>query len=93
MERREKSSTDLVKDKLFSSPYYADVVKIKDVEDAGPEKYIPKNWWGTDYILNDYVPRKSVKGNNGNFDFGNPNIYKIIFPIGVIGTSSSLLQK
>lgn len=34
-----------------------------------------------DVIIAPYVPRKSILGNNGNFDFLNPNIYRIAVPI------------
>lgn len=85
-----RTTTDIAKDDLIDKG--ADVVKIEDVLDLGPENTLPivQNGfeYGTDYILKDGLVRKSILGNNGNLDFGNKNIYKALLPL-LIGTKLS----
>lgn len=45
--------------------------------------YIKRKYIGDDLVLGQNVRRKSLYGNNGNFDLGNVNIYKGLIPIGV----------
>ena len=51
--------------------------------------YYKRVFKGDDVVLGKDVPRKSLLGNNGNFDLSNKNIYKSLFPL-LIGTK--LLQ-
>ena len=51
--------------------------------------YYKRVFKGDDVVLGKDVPRKSLLGNNGNFDLSNKNIYKSLFPL-LIGTE--LLQ-
>ena len=51
--------------------------------------YYKRVFKGDDVALGKDVPRKSLLGNNGNFDLSNKNIYKSLFPL-LIGTE--LLQ-
>lgn len=85
-----RTTTDIAKDDLVDKG--ADVVKIEDVLDLGPENTLPivQNGfeYGTDYILKDGLVRKSILGNNGDLDFGNKNIYKALLPL-FIGTKLS----
>lgn len=46
-------------------------------------QYLNRVFKGDDYVLGKDVPRKSLLGNNGNFDFTKPNIYKSLIPIGI----------
>lgn len=56
------------------------------MKDPGPNGFINLlDSEGTDYIIKDGVVRKSILGNNGNFDFTNPNIYKGIVPLSMFG--------
>lgn len=85
-----RTTTDIAKDDLINKG--ADVVKIEDVLDLGPENTLPivQNGfeYGTDYVLKDGLVRKSILGNNGNLDFSNKNIYKALLPL-LIGTKLS----
>lgn len=69
------------------------ITKIKNVRDTGP-RIVPKtsyfyvdgisNNWSfpqNDIILNNGTVRKSLIGNNGDFDWANPNIYKGLLPV------------
>lgn len=38
-----------------------------------------------DFIIHKGTPRKSILGNNGNFDLSNKNIYKGLMPLGITG--------
>lgn len=51
--------------------------------------YYKRVFKGDNVVLGKDVPRKSLLGNNGNFDLSNKNIYKSLFPL-LIGTE--LLQ-
>lgn len=51
--------------------------------------YYKRVFKGDDVVLGKNVSRKSLLGNNGNFDLSNKNIYKSLFPL-LIGTE--LLQ-
>lgn len=55
----------------------------------GLHNYYKRVFEGNDVVLGKDVPRKSLLGNNGNFDLSNKNIYKSLFPL-LIGTE--LLQ-
>ncbi len=54
-----------------------DITIIKNVIEGYGDKV-------NDYIINNNVPRKSVIGNNGNFDLQNINIYKLLTPFGLV---------
>ena len=43
--------------------------------------YFVRVYTGDDVILGQKVPRKSLLGNNGNFDLLNKNIYKAVIPV------------
>ena len=45
--------------------------------------YNKRVFLGDDYIIGKNISRKSLLGNNGNFDLSNPNIYKGITPFAV----------
>ena len=85
-------TNDFVHENLYDKPK-SDVVIIKNVLDPGAHK--PRNMSTQEYfsllnkpyndtVLGPGVPRKSLLGNNGNFDFSNPNIYKGLLPFGLI---------
>lgn len=38
-----------------------------------------------DFVIHEGTPRKSILGNNGNFDLNNKNIYRGFIPLGLIG--------
>lgn len=42
--------------------------------------YIGRVYMGDDLVINEKVPRKSLLGNNGDFDLSNYNIYKSLIP-------------
>lgn len=49
--------------------------------------YSKRVFMGDDLVLGANVPRKSLRGNNGNFDLTNPNIYKGLVPLGLFGVT------
>ena len=51
------------------------------------EHYVHRTFMGDDLILGPNIPRKSLLGNNGNFDIKNKNIYKSLVPFGLFGTA------
>ena len=56
--------------------------------------YTDRVFKGDDYIFGEDIPRKSLLGNNGNFDFTESNIYKGLIPFALpIGIGYSLLNK
>lgn len=48
------------------------------------DDYFKRVFIGNDYILGPKTPRKSLLGNNGDFNLLNPNLYKAILPFGVM---------
>lgn len=63
------------------------VATVNNVIDPGPNRPFPVlNTVSTDIIVGNGTTRKSLLGNNGNFDFQNKNIYRGLMPI--IGLSS-----
>ena len=59
----------------FANQEQPTVINVSKVKDASGKIF--------DYsIIGNGVPRKSLIGNNGNFDLTNPNIYRITLPIG-----------
>lgn len=65
----------------WSKDHNYDITKINNVIEGLGTKV-------NDVIIHENVPRKSLLGNNGDFDFLNKNIYKMLIPT-VIGTYSS----
>lgn len=59
-----------------------DITKIDNVLE-GSGKVV------NDVVIHSDVPRKSLLGNNGNFDFSDKNIYKMLIPT-IIGGYSTL---
>ena len=60
----------------FANQEQPTVINVSKVKDASGKIF--------DYsIIGNGVPRKSLIGNNGNFDLTNPNIYRITLPIGI----------
>lgn len=60
---------------------------MKNVIDPGPNKPFPVlNTVSTDIIVGSGTPRKSLLGNNGNFNLLDKNIFRIGSPI-ILGTS------
>lgn len=85
-------TNDFVHENLYDEPK-SDVVIIKNVLDPGAHK--PRSMSTQEYfsllnqpyndtVLGPGIPRKSLLGNNGNFDFSNSNIYKGLLPFGLI---------
>ena len=58
------------------SKYYIEANPNETVVD-----YYKRNYTGDDLILGKNSVRKSINGNNGNFDLSNPNIYRAIAPL------------
>jgi len=60
---------------------------IPSSKDALPNEtvsdYFKRKYLGDDLVLGQNVRRKSLYGNNGNFDLGNFNIFKGLFPVGI----------
>lgn len=85
------------------------VVRINNVVDPGKDtplpsskdalpnetvpEYFKRKYIGDDLVLGQNVIRKSLYGNNGNFDLGNFNIFKTLVPLGVGISSSSLYNQ
>lgn len=49
--------------------------------------YLIRNYKGNDVIIGKNTIRKYLVGNNGNFDFSNPNVYKLLIPGMIYGIS------
>lgn len=63
------------------------VATMKNVIDPGPNKPLPVlNTVSTDIIVGSGTPRKSLLGNNGNFNLLDKNIFRIGLPI-ILGTN------
>ena len=75
-----RMKTDRIVDEVKATGKY-DATYIKDVDET----------WGfkpnDDLILHSGTPRKSLIGNNGDFDLSNPNIYKTLMPFLIGGTT------
>lgn len=75
-----RMKTDRIVDEVKATGKY-DATYIKDVDET----------WGfkpnDDLILHSGTPRKSLIGNNGDFDLSNPNIYKALMPFLIGGTT------
>lgn len=57
-------------------------------------QYYNRVFKGDDYIFGEDVPRKSLLGNNGNFNFTKSNIYKGLIPFALpLGIGYSLSNK
>lgn len=79
------------------------IVRINNVVDVGPNikldkindfyqnetvpEYLARKYTGDDVVLGQDVSRKSIVGNNGNFDPTDKNIYKALIPL-IIGSSA-----
>lgn len=59
-----------------------DATLIKDVIE-GP--HVKQKTVSNNFIIHEGTPRKSIVGNNGNFDLNNKNIYRGLIPFGVAG--------
>lgn len=81
-----RMKTDRIVDEVKAAGGY-DATYIKDVDET----------WGfkpnDDLILHSGTPRKSLTGNNGNFDLSNPNIYKALIPFLIGGTTYGFNRK
>ena len=81
-----RMKTDRIVDEVKATGGY-DATYIKDVDET----------WGfkpnDDLILHSGTPRKSLTGNNGNFDLSNPNIYKALIPFLIGGTTYGFNRK
>ena len=75
-----RMKTDRIVDEVKATGKY-DATYIKDVDET----------WGfkpnDDLILHSGTPRKSLIGNNGDFDLSNPNIYKTLMPFLIGGAT------
>ena len=75
-----RMKTDRIVDEVKATGKY-DATYIKDVDET----------WGfkpnDDLILHSGTPRKSLIGNNGDFDLSNPNIYKALMPFSIGGAT------
>lgn len=96
----ENYSGKITTDKLVKASQRAGdkVTKILNVIDPGPHR-VPKTspyykenisnsfiFPQNDIILKDGTVRKSLLGNNGNFDLSNSNMYKGLIPLGLVTT-------
>jgi len=63
-----------------------DYVKLKNVSDFGLGDVSIVNHKKGNYL-------KSLYGNNGMFDMTNPNIFKSVAPLAVVGTGAGLLKR
>lgn len=87
-----KSTTDEIVNDIFDKGN--DVALIKNVRDNGPHVFYNSPKYksydplirATDMIINRKAPRKSLVGNNGDFNINNPNVYKVLAPF-LIGMS------
>lgn len=57
------------------------------------EDYTKRVFLGDDYIIGRDVPRKSLLGNNGNFDLSLPDIYKALIPMPLVLSRQQLNNK
>jgi|GEM_PF-3957364 len=81
----------IVHENLYDKPNI-DAVEINNVIDPGAgmrgmpiETQIDLlNTPYTDLVLKPGVPRKSLRGNNGNFNLSKHNIYKVLLPFGLM---------
>lgn len=75
-----RMKTDRIVNEVKATGNY-DATYIKNVDET----------WGfkpnDDLILHSGTPRKSLIGNNGDFDLSNPNIYKTLMPFLIGGTT------
>ena len=85
-----KNTTDEIVDDVFNKGY--DIAFIKNVRDNGPNIFKGSKYGeyfigneGTNAVINRKVPRKSLVGNNGDFNINNPNLYKVLAPFLLIG--------
>lgn len=88
-----KSTTDEIVNDIFDKGN--DIALIKNVKDNGPHLFKGSKYGdyfsgneGNDVIINRKVPRKSLVGNNGDFNINNPNLYKALAPFLLIGGMS-----
>ena len=63
-----------------------DVTRINNVIEGNGQRV-------TDIVIHEGTPRKSVLGNNGNFDLSNPNIYRGLLPFIFGSTAYGLTNK
>lgn len=78
-----RMKTDRIVDEVKATGKY-DATYIKDVDETWGFK---PNKLNDDLILHSGTPRKSLIGNNGDFDLSNPNIYKTLMPFLIGGTT------
>lgn len=78
-----RMKTDRIVDEVKATGKY-DATYIKDVDETWGFK---PNKLNDDLILHSGTPRKSLIGNNGDFDLSNPNIYKALMPFLIGGTT------
>ena len=72
-------------------------INLAKVKDALPnetmEDYMRRKYIGDDLVLGQNISRKSLYGNNGNFDLDNFNIFKSLIPVGIGLSGSTMLNK
>lgn len=72
-------------------------IQLTKIKDALPNEtipmYISRKYIGDDLVLGQKVRRKSLYGNNGNFDLNNSNIFKGLIPIGLGISGNSLYNQ
>ena len=72
-------------------------ISLTKVKDALPNEtmidYLKRKYIGDDLVLGQNVIRKSLYGNNGNFDLSNFNIFKGLIPVGVGLSGNALLTQ
>ncbi len=84
--RGKKNTTDEIVDDVFNKGY--DIAFIKNVRDNGPNIFKGSKYgeyFIGNAVINRKVPRKSLVGNNGDFNINNPNLYKVLAPFLLIG--------
>ena len=70
---------------------------LPSIKEALPNEtvtdYLKRKYLGDDLVLGQKVRRKSLYGNNGNFDLGNFNIFKGLIPVGLGSTGNTLFNQ
>lgn len=58
------------------------------IENVVEGPHVRQKTASNDFVIHEGTPRKSIVGNNGNFNLNDKNIYRGLIPLGVIGRMS-----
>ena len=58
------------------------------IENVVEGPHVRQKTASNDFVIHEGTPRKSIVGNNGNFNLNNKNIYRGLIPLGIIGGMS-----